>query len=527
MNAVDADPTDCSSTLSNSDLMVDAKFNAYDSEVSDSDEDDIGITLKADKSNNLGSKRDGKSKQSTPNQTNPRSLENIFGRDENCKARSDSRPGLQALSRTLQSEHSDRSIITRNSSVLESMRKARSMLTSDNGSAKSKADAIDILANAMTKANVEAKTGQRILESVASKNKENRAAVTPLRKDYQDMPKVSKVLERLASTKGSKKVNLSSVKTPLKRLVEKAAEQKDFPPQNTGLSFEKKDTIDKEPVSKAAVLPALMAGPAGLRAATGLLGNILQQDTSSAGHSTLLSTVFSSNITAVGSEPSKSRPVFTRSLSSGDIKSLDKENITNIGPLDTDLESDSASRGRRNSIATDMSVSNITKGVFTGLALKRSNNSGSLSDLAKQMEAKATTDSPPKVTPFISFDNYGVEDYSFGYGSGSSSSTSKSITTTSVSNAETATTTTVATASKPTGFLRGLFLSSSSGGTAAEGKRPSSVHEDSSPSLNNLGKGSASSVESGMNRFGKALVQDDFGGFGFGFMSYFSGSKKS
>ena len=538
------DPTHCSSTLSNSDLVVDVKLNDLENDIfedgdDDEDDGDYGLTLKADrtgaKAKNVVSQNSGKSKQSTPVQTNPRSMESIFANEQPPESRYNSSglesAGLQSLKAIFPSSRQDRTIITRNSSILDSMRKARSMLNKDNGSAKSKANAIDILANAMNKANVEAKAGQRILESVANRNMQDRAATSPSKTDYQDMPKVNKVLERLASNKDSQKVSLNDFKTPLKLLVEKAAEKKSEPATKTELAAEKTNLFKETSSSNPTVLPALMAGPAGMRAATGMFGNIFQKGAASSGQTSLLSTVFSSNITAVGSEATKSKPALSRSWSSGDIKRLNNEDINALGPFDTNVATDGVGRARRNSIGAEAppSLSNVTKSAFSGLGMiKRSNSSGSLSDLAKQDETNATSGSPPKVAPFISFDNYGVEDYSFGYGSSAATDTSKSVTTTTASVSQSTTTTTVTTGSKPTGFLRGLFLSSSSANNTSEVKRPSSVYEgDSGSSLGALGRGSASSVESGMNRFGKALAQEDFGGFGFGFMSYFSGSKNS
>lgn len=545
MSPVDAaDPVNHSLTLSHSSSVTDAKLTDLDNELfeasdNDDDGDDFGITMKADKTGAKPRTEDhrseAKSRQSTPVAVNPRSMENMFSSGQRQSGTHDNpcsnSAGLQALNSSLQSSHHNRSIITRNSSVLDSMREARSMLTGENISTKSKANAIDILANAMSKANVEAKTGRRILESVAMKNKQNRSASSPPRKDYQDMPRVKKVFEKLALNNGSKKVNLDSVKTPLKRLVDKAAEKKDVLVSNGTLPGENRMAGDRTASSKPAAMPALMAGPAGIRATSGIFGNLLPQSGSSSGQ-TLFSTVFSSNITAVGSEISKPKPTLSRSWSSGDIKSLNKDDLSKLGPLDAGFSSDSVGPVRRNSISSDASpsLSNATKSAFSGLGmLKRSNSSGSLSELSKQVEAKAPTGSPPKVaTPFISFDNYGIEDYSFAYGSSAATSTSKSVTTTVASSSQQTTTTAVTAASKPTGLLRGLFLGSASGNPATDTKRPSSVHEGggASPSLGALGKGSASSVESGMNRFGKALAQDDFGGFGFGFMSYFSGSKK-
>ena len=541
---IESDPIDCSSTLSNSDLVMNGKRNVLNNHVGDdddfendddNDDDDIGLTLKADKvalkSQAVVHQPDVKSRQSTPVQVHQRAMAKTFTNDQPCQDNINSlsfgSADEQSLDSVLPSSRQDRSIITRNSSILDSMREARSLLKNENGSAKSKANAIDILANAMSKANVEAKTGQRILESVTTRSTQGRAAPSHLRKDYQDMPKVNKVLQRLASNKDTKKVSLNAVKTPLKLLVEKAAEKKDTSSLENELVLKKDKSRKELPASNSTDVSGLLTAPVGIRAATGIFGNFLQQSGACSGQTSLLSTVFSANITAVGSESLKPKPALSRSWSSGDIKRLDKENLSDIATLPAELDSDDVGRVRRNSVGTDFapSLSNVSKSSFAGLGtLKRSNSSGSFSDLAKQVEAKTTIDSPPKVTPFVSFDNYGVEDFSFDYGSSASTGTSTSITTTTTLASQSVATSTFVTGSKPTGFLRGLFLSSSEKSSKNEMKRPSSVYEGDSKAKT-LGKGSSSSAESGMNRFGKALAQDDFGGFGFGFMSYFGGSK--
>lgn len=557
VSPIDAEPTDCSSTLSNPDLVTNTRSNSMEKHVSrifndcaieddnddDEEEDDFGLTFKADraavKSQKPAYQADVKSKQSTPLQMNLRSMADHFSADHSSQVKSNSlkfgSPDLQSIDSIISPSHHDRSIITRNSSILDSMREARSMLKKENGSAQSKANAIDILANAMSKANVEAKTGQRILESVATRNTGDRTVSSKMRKDYEDMPKVNRVLQRLASDKEDKKVNLHSVKKPLKLLVERATDKKDAPAAETE-EVPKKDSISVEaPASRPHDLPALLTIPLGMRAATGIFGNFLHQSGASSGQTSLLSTVFSSNITAVGSEASQPKQTLSRSWSSGDIKSLSKQEISDIGPLPANSVSVGVGRVRSNSLSIEgaPSLSSISKSSFNNLGvLKRSNSSGSFSELAKETEIKTVIDSPPKEAPFVSFDNYGVEDLSFAFGSSVSTATSASIatttTTTTVSSFQSDTTSTLMPGSKPTGFLRSLFLRSSGSSSMQEVKRPSSVYEtDSNPKVGALGKGSSSSAESGMNRFGKALAQDDFSGFGFGFMSYFGGSKGS
>ena len=553
----EADPSEYSSTLNNSDPRMDAKLASWNMELctvgdsrgevdddgdhddDDNDDDDFGLMLKADrvtmKSRNSVSQHDAKSKQSTPAQVYQRSASKTCSADHprqgdrSSSMRSESNES-QSLNKLFPSSRQNRSIITRNSSILDSMREARSILNKENGSAQSKASAIDILANAMSKANVEAKTGQRILESVSSRSTQDRAGPSHVRKDYQDMPKVNKVLQKLASNKDSKKVSLDSVKTPLKQLVNKAAEKKDASGVNTEVMAERDSIYRETSASNPTDLSTLLTVPVGMRAATGILGNFLQQNGTCSGPTSLFSTVFSSNITAVKTTSEiKSKPTLSRSWSSGDIKHLNKESINNIGPLPTRLDTEGVSRMRSNSIGTEgvSSLASVPKSSFNGLGmLKRSNSSGSFSDLIKQVETKPAIDSSPKAAPFISFDNYGVEDFSFEFGSSVSTVPSASVATTTTSASNNVTTSTVVSGSKPTGFLRGLFLNSSDRGNTAEVKRPSSVYEnDSSSTFATLGKGSSSSAESGMNRFGKALAQDDFGGFGFGFMSYFGGSK--
>ncbi len=141
---------------------------------------------------------------------------------------------------------------------------------------------------------------------------------------------------------------------------------------------------------------------------------------------------------------------------------------------------------------------------------RRTNSSGSLSELIKQADFKASSGSPPDHAAFMSFDSYGVSDFS-SQGYGSSKSAGKSQETTTASN-------------KP-GFLRSLFLgSSASSEKPTELKRTSSATDMTSGGIT-LGAGSSASVETGMDRFGK--TQESSGKFGFSFMSYFGGSKKT
>ncbi|XP_065052273.1 trafficking kinesin-binding protein 1-like [Rhopilema esculentum] len=544
ISPIDLQSAECSSTLSQSEIGsssylrdFDNGGKKYDDDVDDDDDnDDFGLTLKADRSNAAREtqpvSQGGKEKQSTPIQASAKSMESMFtsGHPEGSKQDS---VGLKALGMAAKTHH-DRTIITRNSSVLASMREARSMLNKENGSAKAKANAIDILANAMSKANVEAKTGQRILESVSNRNNQGRVNLSTPRKDYQDMPKLNKVLERLAANKGKGKVDLDAVRTPLKLLVERAASistNKNDATVKTGVDKEVKNKSEASAaVSRADVTPSLVVGPAGMRATTGVLNTILQRSGVSSTQTPLLSSVLSSNISAANSQEPSVKPALTRSWSSGDVRSLNKNDLSSLGSFQPATSSEGSGRVRRNSLNADLpSLSDTKKTAFAGLGmLKRSNSSGSLSDLVKQTEIKATTGSPPSFAPFISFDNYGVEDFSMNLKSSTSSGGTTTVTTTTSSTS--ATTTTV---SKPTGFLRSFFLGSSSGSNSVDAKRPSSLHEGGTGTVGAatvgaaVAKGTGRSVESGINRFGKALAQEDFGGFGFGLMSYFSGSKNS
>lgn len=96
-----------------------------------------------------------------------------------------------------------RTIITRNSTALQSLRQGRRMLRKKD--ARSKAEVIDMIASAMDKANIEAQAGKRILTSLS-----NNTETAPLREsirqraetltkspDIQVMPNVSKVLEKV------------------------------------------------------------------------------------------------------------------------------------------------------------------------------------------------------------------------------------------------------------------------------------------------------------------------------------------
>jgi len=93
-----------------------------------------------------------------------------------------------------------RTIITRNSSVLSSIRQGRKLLNEEDKAGKSKTEVIDMIANAMSKVNVEAKTGKRILDSLAANKKIKKPVVSP-KTEYKDMPHVSRVLEKAAQSK--------------------------------------------------------------------------------------------------------------------------------------------------------------------------------------------------------------------------------------------------------------------------------------------------------------------------------------
>lgn len=110
-----------------------------------------------------------------------------------------------------------RTIITRSSSALQSLRHGRKMLRNKESSSKSKAEVIDMIASAMNKANVEAKAGQRILTSLS--NSKGRQRSDSLRDkaesfskspEFQEMPKMSKLLEKVAQHPESMPEQISS-----------------------------------------------------------------------------------------------------------------------------------------------------------------------------------------------------------------------------------------------------------------------------------------------------------------------------
>ena len=90
-----------------------------------------------------------------------------------------------------------RTIITRTSNALTSLRQGRTLLK-DKDQNKSKSEVIGMIANAMSKVNVEAKTGRRILESLSESPKSH--IVSP-RTEYKDMPNVSRALTKAAERK--------------------------------------------------------------------------------------------------------------------------------------------------------------------------------------------------------------------------------------------------------------------------------------------------------------------------------------
>ena len=103
-------------------------------------------------------------------------------------------------------KNTKRTILTRNSSAMNSIRAGRKMLRSTEKNGRSKTEVIDMIASAMNKANVEAKAGQRILSSLS-----NSVSSTPRRESIrqraetltkspellQEMPNVTKVLEKV------------------------------------------------------------------------------------------------------------------------------------------------------------------------------------------------------------------------------------------------------------------------------------------------------------------------------------------
>uniref|UniRef100_T2M3I9 Trafficking kinesin-binding protein 1 n=1 Tax=Hydra vulgaris TaxID=6087 RepID=T2M3I9_HYDVU len=95
----------------------------------------------------------------------------------------------------LDQTHNKRTIITRTSNALTSLRQGRMLLKDETNSDKSKSEVIGMIANAISKVNVEAKTGRRILQSISESPKSQ--VVSP-RSDYKDMPNVSRALTKAA-----------------------------------------------------------------------------------------------------------------------------------------------------------------------------------------------------------------------------------------------------------------------------------------------------------------------------------------
>lgn len=89
-----------------------------------------------------------------------------------------------------------KTIITRNSSALKSLRQGRNMLKSSQKGGRSQADVIGMIASAMGKVNVEPKAEQRILSSFLSPT--GTTNVSPVKSDFTSMPNVAKALEKAA-----------------------------------------------------------------------------------------------------------------------------------------------------------------------------------------------------------------------------------------------------------------------------------------------------------------------------------------
>ena len=96
--------------------------------------------------------------------------------------------------------HQKRTIITRNSAALTSLRQGRKLLTDKEREGKSSVEVIDMIANAMRKVNVEAKTGQRILMSLAANQRKKHKGDSPSH-GYKNMPHVNKALEKVSQNK--------------------------------------------------------------------------------------------------------------------------------------------------------------------------------------------------------------------------------------------------------------------------------------------------------------------------------------
>ena len=439
-----------------------------------------------------------------------------------------------------------RTIITRNSSILNALKEGRQMLNQNGKDSKSKVEVMDILANAMSKVNVEAKAGKRILESISSNNLRDRSASQTHKKDYPEMPKLSKVLEKLASSKNPHENILGKVSTSknpqeaphlkLKKFVDnhiaevsktqnnvtKTSSEQNSKPTNLQVPGSLQADANSV-VSSTYMLPSLLGGPVDLAASQGIMGRLIRS-------SELLQPVqtLSSLLTVPEKEPDSTHKTLTRSLSSGDIQKLSKNNLASLGDINPNKNEDDnvIGRIRRNSSSGGLATLDTSKEIF-GLR-RRTNSSGSLTDLLRQSEIKPITaggSSPNNNSPpsFTGFDLNDFSDFMSGSFMRSSSGGTSSVTMTTTTTIVSSTTTTMTTSAIPSGFLRGLFLGGVNKPSLPEPKRPSSVYQPL-PQGTLGSQGSASSAESGLNRFGKAFAMDDFGGFGF--MSMF-GSKSS
>ena len=137
--------------------------------------------------------------------------------------------------------HQKRTIITRNSAALNSLRQGRKLLTDKERAGKSSVEVIDMIANAMSKVNVEAKTGQRILMSLAANQKKKHKSDSPSH-GYKNMPHVNKALEKVAQNKKGNEDQITSNKYSTETVIPK--DEKKVLIQNK-LAYDN-DTVDSD-----------------------------------------------------------------------------------------------------------------------------------------------------------------------------------------------------------------------------------------------------------------------------------------
>lgn len=116
--------------------------------------------------------------------------------------------------------HQKKTIITRNSAALNSLRQGRKLLTDKEREGKSSVEVIDMIANAMSKVNVEAKTGQRILMSLAANQKKKLKGDSPSH-GYKNMPHVNKALEKVSQNKKGNEDQITNIKHSTETVIPK------------------------------------------------------------------------------------------------------------------------------------------------------------------------------------------------------------------------------------------------------------------------------------------------------------------